>query len=177
MRILKLIFSSLVLVLISLIAVWVILPRGYLLLRFLERKGLSVYPEAVKEGLFFTRFYRIHFVVKGLRVTIPQARLSWRSLEVPCAPKGYLRVSYLPLKNLRIVFKDFQGRCAGRNDFEKVSGTLTYHHPQGLFGKLRVSGFRSPTGPTTVLLKFSGRELYFHFSHVTRRTPLFSPIH
>ncbi|HFC98625.1 MAG TPA: hypothetical protein ENJ40_09275 [Thermosulfurimonas dismutans] len=175
MRILRIIFNFLVLVLISLIMVWVILPRGYFLLKFLEKNGLLVYPEAIKEDLFSTRFYRIYFALKGFRVTIPEARLDWRGLEIPCAPNGYLRISYLPPQNLRLVFKDFRAHCTGRDDFEKVSGTLTYRHPQGLFGKLRVSGFRSPTGPTTVLLKFSGRELYLRFSRFSRRIPLFSP--
>ena len=84
MRIVRIIFNSLVLVLIGLIAVWLLLPRGYLLVKILEKKGFFIYPEAVKERLISTRFYRVHLSVKGFRVTIPEARLTWRGLEVPC---------------------------------------------------------------------------------------------
>ncbi len=173
MRILKIIFYSVTLLLISLVALWIILPRGYLLVKILEKNGISIYPEAIKEGLFTTRFYRVHLSLKGFHALIPEAEFSWRGLEVPCAPDGYLKATYRPPKNLRIVFKNFRGPCAGRGDFEKISGTLVYRYPHGLFGKLRVSGFHSPTGTTSVLLNFSGHEVSFRLGHFTHRVPLF----
>ncbi|OAQ19879.1 hypothetical protein [Thermosulfurimonas dismutans] len=163
MRFLKATITGIIFLILILTATYALLPRGYLFVRFFEKLGFLIYPERIKEGLFETRLFCVHFSVKGYHFEFPEVRLGWYELEVPCGRKGYLRVSYLPLKDLRIVFKEFEGRCAGREDFEKISGTLIYRHSEGLFGKLRVSGFRSPTGPTTVLLNFSGRTLIYNF--------------
>ena len=170
MRSVKIIFEILVLILAALFAFWLILPRGYILLKILEKKGFSIYPETIKEGLFSTSFYRVHLSIKGFRITIPEARLNWRGLEVPC-DGGHLKILYLPPEDLRFEFRDFRGRCAGREDFEKISGTLIYHPSRGFSGRLRVSGFRSPEGSTTIFLDFSGQEVLLRSPRFTRRVP------
>ena len=156
MRVLRIILALPVLLLALFLASWVLLPRGYILLKILEKKGFPVYPEAVREGLLEATFYRVHFSFRGLEARVPEVRLFPWGLEVPCPSGGALRASYRPPARIILNLRDFPARCLARKDFERASGRLLYLPGRGLFGELTVSGFRSPTGPTTLRLRFRG---------------------
>jgi len=162
MRLLKILSNFILFILVILICTWIILPKSYFFISFLKKKGIMLYPEVIKEGIFTTELYKVHAFYSNIEFEIPKIELTWYQLTIPCKKGEYLKVSYSPLKTFKIFFNNLKGACIGRKDFEEISGSLVYRYPDGLFGKVTISNFQSPLGPLKIYLHFSGDKLTYN---------------
>ncbi len=155
MKVLKLFFNLTIFLFTTFLLIYVLLPKGYILIHLLEKAGLGIYAESVKEGFIESRlshvtvtyyypdFKRKQKVINtSLLILFPlhfsQVYFNGYSLTVPCQKKRFLKITYLPPKKVKIVFNNFPGTCAGRSEIKNISGEIFYIYSKGFFGSLKV---------------------------------------
>ncbi len=153
---------------------YILLPKGYLFLLLLEKRGIKVYAERVKEDFFGFRLYNVVFDIspflkryrrnlgklsiflkgKSRELKFSEVCFSGNEFFISCKGGGFLKIFYHPFKEINVIAKDFYGSCAGRSEIEKISGKFTYSYPRNIVGKLKVEGIQFFPGFSNVLIFF-----------------------
>ncbi len=135
----KRILGILFLAFFSLAITYALVPRAILLVHVLEsRTPLRVFPKSVKEGLFESRLIETTLVVNGQEFFLEEIVISGRTLRGSCG-RGSFELRWSPLRKVLVEVKGLSGSCLGREELERVDGTLYYRFGEGLFGRLKAS--------------------------------------
>ncbi len=169
MRYFKLAFNFLFLALFIVLITYLVLPKGYIFLKILEKKGIKIAVNKVKENFWGAEFFDVNLWIKGYEFKVKKIKLNGKSLFIPCGEKSYIKISYLPLKKVKVIVKDFSGACIGRSEVKKISGEITYIYPEGLYGNLYLYEINYFAKVSKALITFKKDYLYFQVPELNIR--------
>ncbi len=167
-----------------LILIYGLIPKGYLFLDLLNKKGIQIYAERVEEDFLGFRLYNVILNVSSLlknlnklgklslffknsspELKFSEVIFSKNELFIPCKANGFIKVFYYPPKKIIIEIKNFTGECVQRKEFKKVSGNLVYLYPRNIKGELRIEGLSLFPGFSRVFMYFKGRRVIIRSSN------------